>query len=168
MGAGAWQGQEGILQQWSRVDTWSQVGHESLVRRSQVDTPRVLYASRIVPFVIPTTNSSLDSWNVGQVPLTDSSQDSWVWGGLHQQTVLNTVGVWGSLQTSPGQWSLQYFLGEMAPDTFPSALQFSAGTLGSISLFPIKAEYIIIISVCLHYAATLNVIVAQAISSCDA
>ena len=84
---------------------------------SRVDTPSVLYVSGIVPFVIPTTNNSLDSWNVGQVPLTDSSQDSWVWGGLCQQTVLNTVGVWGSLQTSPGQWSLQYFLGEMAPDT---------------------------------------------------
>ena len=52
MGAGAWQGQEGILlgQQWS-----------------QVDTPSVLYASGIVPFVIPTTNNSLDSWNVGRV-----------------------------------------------------------------------------------------------------
>ena len=44
-------------------------GHDSSVRKSQVDTP-----------------SSLDNWSVGRVPLTDSSllTDNWVWGRLCQ------------------------------------------------------------------------------------
>ena len=124
----AWDGGRGMARagrdlagsQRSRVDTWS-----------GVDTPSVLYASGIVPFVIPATNNSLDNWNVGQVPLTDISQDSWLWGGLHQQTVLNTVGVWGSPQTSPGQWSLLYFLGEWLLTCFALHSQPFAGKLES-------------------------------------